>query len=423
MTRRMLLFSATPALALQVERSRTGVGPLKIVKVEAFVLRSPGGNVAPESVAQMAPLGAMTGGAGLWNRLDHASPSRSRGYTQAVLVKVTTNQGLTGWGECHAPEAPRVHQTIVTDLFGPVLTGQNALEVEPLWEKLYSTERLRGYSNGFYTEALAGCDIALWDLLGKFTGQPLYRLLGGRYRDRIPTYTSLGGATNAALQENARKALEQGFTMMKMGLSKGSGTNDISRVAAAAEAVKDKGQVLVDSLGAFKLYEAVKLGRELDRIGNIGWWEDALAPEDLSGYPELARALDTAVVAGEEVSNRFQARDMLLSKSVDIMNPDVCRAAGITETRRIAMLADAHGVLWSPHVSTGTALYVSASVNLAVATPNAVVMEGGATLGGPLGNALLREPLEWKPGWIAAPERPGLGVEFDERALAKVMAA
>ena len=423
MTRRFFFgLSALPVLAQQVERSRVGAGPLKITKVEAFVVRSPGGKVAPESVVEMPPVGAMTGGVGLWNRLDHASPSRSRGQTQAVLVKVTTNQGLTGWGECHAPEAPRVHRTIVTDLFGPVLTGQNALDVEPLWEKLYSTERLRGYSNGFYTEALAGCDIALWDILGKFTGQPLYRLLGGKYRDRIPTYTGLGGSSPQALKENALKAIEQGFAVMKMGLSKGAGTNDIERVAIAAAAVKGKGQILVDSLGAFKLFEAVKLGHELDRLGNIGWWEDALAPEDLSGYPQLAAAVDTAIVAGEEVCNRFQARDLLAAKSVDIMNPDVCRAGGITEMKRIATLADAYGVLWSPHISTGTALYVSASVNLAVATPNAVVMEGGSTLAGPLGNVLLREPLEWKPGWIAAPERPGLGVDFDEKELAKVIA-
>ena len=424
MTRRLFFsLSALPAVAQNVERARTGVGPLKISRVESFVVRTPGAKIAPESVVQMTPPGAMTGGVGLWNRLDHASPSRSRGQTQAVLVKVTTSQGLVGWGECHAPEAPRVHQTIISDLFGPVLTGQNALDVEPLWEKLYSTERLRGYSTGFYTEALAGCDIALWDILGKFTGQPLYRLLGGKYRDRIPTYTGLGGGSLIALQENARKALEQGFVVMKMGLSKGSGTNDIARVAAAAEAVKGKGQVLVDSLGAFKLYEAVQLGHELDRLGNIGWWEDALAPDDTEGYPKLAAAVDTAIVAGEEVCNRFQARDLLVSKSVDIMNPDVCRAGGITEMKRIATLADAHGVLWSPHISTGTALYVSASVNLAVATPNAVIMEGGSTLSGPLGNVLLREPLEWKPGWIAAPERPGLGVEFDEKALGKVIAS
>lgn len=414
--------TASPLLAQTVERARRGVGPLKITKVEALVIRTPGDNAAPETLAQMTPLGATAGGAGLWDRLDHASPSRTKGHTQAVLVRIATNQGLTGWGECHAPEAPRVHKAIVTDLFGPVLLGQNALEVEPLWEKLYSTERLRGYSTGFYTEAIAGVDLALWDLLGQFTGMPVYRLLGGKFRDRIPTYTGIGGRSVADLNNEALKALEEGFTVVKMSFSKGAGTNDIARVAAVSEAMKNKGQVLVDSLGAFKLYEAMKLGRELDRLGNVGWWEDALMPDDLSSYPKLADALDTAVCAGEELCNRFQFSDFLAAKSADIINPDVCRAGGITEVKRIATLADARGVMWSPHISTGTALYVAASMHLAAATPNLLISEGGRALQGPLGNDLLEQPLEWKPGWIGIPERPGLGVRFNANALAKVTA-
>jgi D-galactarolactone cycloisomerase len=206
-----------------------------------------------------------------------------------------------------------------------------------------------------------------------------------------------------------------------MGLSKGPGTNDLNRVSTVADAIKGKGQLLVDSLGAYKLYEAVKVGRELDRLGNIGWWEDALLPEDVSGYAKLAEALDTAVCAGEEVNNRYQFRDYFANKSVDIINPDVCRAGGISECRRIATLADVHGVLWSPHVSTGTALYMSASLHLAAATPNFVIMEGGSAHLGPLGNRLIKEPLEYSPGSAKVPDRPGLGIEFDERELKKVL--
>jgi D-galactarolactone cycloisomerase len=412
LTRRSMLMTLAGALPGRA------AGALKITKVEALVIRTPNTPVEPV----MPPIGAMTGGLGLANRIDHASPSRAPGHTQAVLVKVSTDQGLTGWGECHAPEAPRVHQTIVTDLFAPVLKGQNALEVEPLWEKLYSTERLRGYSTGFYTEALAGVDLALWDLLGKFSGQPVYRLLGGKFRDRIPTYAGLGGGSVEALRENALKLVGQGVTVMKMGLSKGGGTSDLGRVAAVSDALKGKGQVLVDSLGAYKLHEAVRIGRELDRLPNLGWWEDPLSPDDLEGYPKLAEALDTAICAGEELSNRFQFRDFLTTKSADILNPDVCRAGGITEVRRIAALADAHGVMWSPHISTGTALYVAASMHLAAATPNLIIAEGGGALAGPLGNALLRDAMAWGPGWIGVPERPGLGVEFEEKALARVTA-
>ncbi len=409
MLRRTFLFAAA-APALKIER------------VEAFVIRTPNVPVSEAELMAMYPQGALTGGTGLFNRLDFASPSRSGRFSQAVLVKVTAG-GIVGWGECHAPAAPRVHKTIVEDMLRPVLLGADSRDVEALWDRMYSTQRLRGYSTGFYTEAIAGVDLALWDILGKYMNQPLYRILGGKYRDKIPTYLGVGGSSIEALKESAAKAMSQGFAAVKMGLGKGAGTRDMARVAAVAETVKGKGQLLLDSLGAFKLHEAVTLGRELDRIGGIGWWEDALMPEDTISYPKLADAMDTAIVAGETLSNRFQFRDLFLAKSVDIVNPDVCRAGGITECRKIAILADAHSVLWSPHVSTGTAPYMSASIHLAAATPNCVIMEGGNKHEGPMGNALLKEPLEYFPGYAKPSDRPGLGVEFDEKALAKIIVA
>ncbi len=395
-------------------------GPLKITKVEAFVIRTPNTAATNEDLMTMYPRGAMTGGVGLFNRLDHASPSRSKQFAQAVLMWGRVG-GITGWGECHAPAAPRVHQTAVTDMLAPVIQGEDARDVEALWDRMYSTQRLRGYSSGFYTEAIAGVDLALWDILGKYTGQPLYRLLGGKYRDRIPTYLGLGGSSIAALKENTAKALEQGFTTVKMGLGKGAGTRDMARVQAVVDVIKGKGQLLLDSLGAFKLHEAVVLGRELDRMGSIGWWEDALMPEDTISYPHLAAALDVPIVAGETLSNRFQFRDLFMNKAVDMINPDVCRAGGVTECRKIAILADAHSVLWSPHVSMGTAPYMSASVHLAVATPNCVIMEGGNKNLGPMGNELLKEPLEYTPGYAVVNDRPGLGVEFDEGKLERII--
>ena len=403
-------------------RHRTGLGPVKIRSVEALVVRTPADALRPEHVVEMQPLGTMTGAEGLWDRLDISSPSRSRGHTQAVLVRVRTSQGITGWGECHAPEAPRAHATLIADLFAPLVLGQDALEVEPLWERMYSTERLRGYSTGIFTEALAGIDLALWDILGQFAGLPVYRLLGGKFRASAPTYTFLDAVSPNAIADEAAAAVEEGFRVVKMGLAKFPGTRDLERVRAVAAAMKGKGHVLVDSLGAYRFHEAVAVGRELDRIGGIGWWEDPLLPDDLAGYPKLAEALDTPICAGEELCNRFQFRELLVSRAADIINPDVCRAGGITEIRRIAAMAEAHGVMWSPHVSTGTALYVAASTHAAVSTSNLLIMEGGRLLNGPLGNRLLQDPIVWKPGSITPPERPGLGVSFSERELKKVIA-
>jgi L-alanine-DL-glutamate epimerase-like enolase superfamily enzyme len=325
-----------------------------------------------------------------------------------------------------------VHQQILRDLFAPVLVGQDARQVEPLWERLYSTERVRGYSTGSHVEAIAGVDMALWDLLGKYAGVPVYQLLGGKYRDQITTYATFSGTyqgrgdnSPAAVAARATAMVERGFTVIKMALRQGPGSEDFSRLAAVAQSLKGKGQLLVDALGAFKLHEAILVGKELDALGNIGWFEDALLPEEMLNYPVLAKRLDVALCAGEALSNRFQFRDLLASRGVDVVNPDLGRAGGITESRRIAWLADVFGVLWAPHVSTGSAPYMAASAHLALATPNAVMMEvyDGLKHEGPLGNALLTEPLEMGPGFARAAARPGLGVEFDPVALAKVTVA
>lgn len=401
-------------LGLAVAQAARGIPRLTITKVEPVVLRSPNRGQKAESLIDAPAMGGQTGGPGLANRLDHASPVRYFGTQQAVLVKITTDQGLYGWGECHAPGSPRVHAAIITDLFAPVLVGQDARQVEPLWERMYSTNRTRGYSTGFVTEALAGCDLALWDLLGKFVNQPVWQLLGGKFRERIPTYTSTGSV------EQAMQAFELGFTAVKMSFGKGTTTRDLDRVRAVSKAIGAKGQLLLDSLGAFKLSEASVLGRELDALGNIGWWEDPLLPEEIAGFAALAAQCTTPICAGEELCNRFQFRDYFAAQACDIVNPDICRAGGITECRRIAALADANGILWSPHVSTGTALYMSASTQLAAATSNSVILEGGRAHEGPFGNVLVRDPLVYTPGFAQVPDRPGLGVEFIEKELEKV---
>ena len=260
-------------------------------------------------------------------------------------------------------------------------------------------------------------DLALWDLLGKYVEQPLYRVSGRQ----VPRFDpDLRGARR---QDSRRPAAQRsrGVGARILGRQDGpeQGFGHIGHRTRSRRvgAVGSDGQLLVDSLGAYKVHEARSVGAQLDELPNIGWWEDALLPEDIGGYAELNAALKTPICAGEEVSNRYQFRDLFAARAVDIINPDVCRAGGVTECRKIAVLADVHGVLWSPHVSTGTALYLAASTHLAVHTPNAVIMEGGTLLERPFGNDLLREPLEWRPGEAHVPERPGIGVEFDERKL------
>ncbi|HEY0874802.1 MAG TPA: mandelate racemase/muconate lactonizing enzyme family protein [Vicinamibacterales bacterium] len=411
----------------KVQQAVRGTSPLRITAVEPIVIRAPKGEGPPAGPVVLGDVGATTGGKGLWNRLDHASPSRTPGVEQATLVKITTDQGLIGWGECHAPVAPTMQAQIIRDLFGPLLVGQDARQVEALWQRLYQSERVRGYSTGAHIEAIAGIDLALWDILGKFANAPLYQLLGGAYRDTIPTYATFSGTyvgrdKSSAVVDAAKKMAASGFTVLKLALRRGPDSDEFAMVKEIAAAIAPDAQVAVDALGAFHLNEAVRMGRELDRIGNIAWFEDALLPDDLPKYPELARSVDTAICTGEMLSTRYQFRDLLIDRGADIVNPDVGRAGGITECRRIAWIADVFGALWSPHVSTGTAPYMAASIHMAVSSPNCAMMEvyDGNKQDGPLGNRLLQEPLEIGPGFAKVPERPGLGVSFDEQALAAI---
>jgi L-alanine-DL-glutamate epimerase-like enolase superfamily enzyme len=395
--------------------------PLKIVKIETIIIRyPPDRDQGPEAFVEMTPMGTTTGGIGLWNRLERSETVRQRGHQQTLLVKITTDQGITGWGEAHALVAPMACKHLISDLFAPILLGQDARDIEPIWEKMYSTQKLRGYGSGEWIRAMAGIDIALWDIAGKSAGVPLYRLLGGKFRDRVLTYAAVGGGSVDNLRENAQRLLSQGHTVMKMSFGKGGpGTYGVNRIVTVAEVLKGKGQVLVDSLGAFTLSEATRLGREIDEIGNVGWWEDVLVPEDVDGYARLAQTLDVPICAGEQYSNRYQFRDLMRARAADIINPDVARI-GITDMKRIAFLADIHDVLFSPHQGMGGAPYRAASIHLSASVPNFVVLEGGDAAGGPLVNPILKNPLVYKDGHAEIPNLPGLGIDFDEKALAAI---
>ena len=406
---------------LHAAESKIGV-PLQITEVEALILRDPPERKPEDQFVSMTPLGATTGGVGLWNRLERAETVRQGGYRQTLLVKVTTDQGIVGWGESHAVMTPRVVKTVLMDMFRPILLGQDARRIEAIWEKMYSTQRLRGYGTGYFMRAMAGVDIALWDIVGRAAGMPVYQLLGGKFRDSIPTYQGVGGGPPEEVRENSMALLERGFPNQKMSLAKGRGeqARDVNRVLAAAEVLAGKGQILVDSLAGYTLAEATRVGRTLDEIENLGWWEDVLMPEDYGAYAILADRMDTPICAGEQYSNRFQFRDLLERRACDIVNPDTSRV-GITETKRIAIMADAYNILFAPHSSMGSAPYRASAIHLCAATPNAVILEGGESYMRAFGNAILKVPLPYKPGSVEVPDRPGLGFEFDEKALSRLV--
>jgi len=391
----------------------TGIEAIPVRGVRDYVTSA--GLKTPESETIPLKTRALTSGYGS-RRHVCAYP---RGY-QSTLVRVHTDAGISGIGESHSPLAPQVSAAIVEHVLAPALIGQDPREIDVLWERMYSTMRLRGHSTGFMTEAISGVDIALWDILGKAVGLPVYMLLGGAFHTRLKAYASgVPGATIAEQVANARRFVEQdGFTACKMSIGRKDLEVEIAAVAAVAEALGDDAHLLVDAHGAYDATTALKLGRQMQELG-VYWLEDPLPPEDHTGYKMLSGALDLAIAAGETECNRYQFRDRLAERAVDILLPDICRAGGISETRKIAMLADCYNTPWAAHVSMGTPVHVAASLHLGAATPNFLICEC-PTHQNPLGNHLLRAPILCQDGFFELPQGPGLGIELVEEELDKV---
>lgn len=188
-----------------------------------------------------------------------------------------------------------------------------------------------------------------------------------------------------------------------------------------SDTIGDRGQLLVDAHGGFDLKDAIRFAQFLENLGNVEWFEDALLPENHEGYRELTQSTPLRIAVGETDCNRYVVRDRLLNKECDLLLPDVCRAGGISETLGIAQLADVFGISWASHVSTSTAIHLMAGLHIAAATPNCFISEyPSGFANGPFGNCLLQAPLSLANGHITLTEKPGLGIDLNEDAIAQL---
>jgi len=405
---------------------------VRIVSVHAYAVKAANPGPTYWGSATWGKAGANVGAAapagrpGLWDRFP--APGRMQPvYSPTIdttLVKLVTDTGLVGWGEAKAPVAPEVAQRIIEGLLADLVVGADPFDVEVLWERMYASMRLRGHSSGFLLEAISGVDIALWDLIGKATGQPIHKLLGGAYRERIKVYASGVPATRHGpgtpqwehMLATARGLVERGFLGLKMGIGMGVET-DVRCVEAVREAVGPDVAIFTDAAGNYDVSQSILLGRELERLG-VGFLEAPLPHEFFDGYAAVAQAL-AIPVANDVLANRFQLLEYLKRGGLDVAQPDVCRAGGITELKRMVVLTDAFGVACTPHVSIGSAVHFAASLHVAAATPNLVPMEYWVGQN-PLGDAILKRPvLQVVDGHVAVPAGPGLGIDIDEEKLAR----
>lgn len=337
-----------------------------------------------------------------------------------TLIRVTTPSGLVGWGSCFTSGA-LVEAALA--LLRPYLIGQSALEPERVSETLLQSTFWQG-RGGTVAHAISGIDIALWDLLGKATGQPTARLLGGCYRDRIKPYASILFAEPPVLRQRLEAVLYRGFKAVKIGWSGFGRVNsayDRLLVKTARETVGDSVEIFVDAGGSEQFWPhgykwALETSKMLADFG-VGWFEEALPPDDIDGFCRLREHAPLPITTGEVLVRRQSFLPWIERGAVDILQPDTTKCGGLSEARRIAWAAYDHNIGFVSH-GWNTAVGLAADLALAAALPTARYVEyitPAAYI-----DQLVTTP--WRlddEGFLLIPTTPGLGIEIDEDALAR----
>jgi len=339
----------------------------------------------------------------------------------ATLVRIRTDNGLEGIGEAHGLHAPELTATMVARLFRPILMGRNPLDTGVLWELLYGMQRGNGHTRGYALMAQAGVDMALWDLKGKFFGQPVWQLLGGAYRTAIPVYAS----PVPFLPEPAESAahacafVEEGFAAVKLKVGRGV-AQDVAHLAAVREALGPSVRVMLDANCAYDVRTALELAKRAAPYDPY-WLEEPLPPEDIDGLAFVRREAGIRIATGECEHSAFGVRDLLTRQAVDVIQPNIARAGGITEAQRIATVAHLFGIPVAPH-GVGSAVAIAAALHWMAATPNFLIYEYNRFLN-PIREEILRQPLRLQEGCLRVPEGPGLGIEVDPAAVERYCVA
>ncbi|MBN1676165.1 MAG: mandelate racemase/muconate lactonizing enzyme family protein [Kiritimatiellae bacterium] len=341
---------------------------------------------------------------------------------RVCLVKVTAQGGAFGWGEGYGP-AGVVRAGI--DFLAPLLLGRDPLEQETLWQAMF--RRSFDFARqGVLLGALSALDVALWDLKGKLLDQPVSVLLGGRKRESVRAYaTGLYfrecADLPAALAAEAAAHRAAGFDAVKMKVGLGV-EHDHANVRAVREALGPNAALMIDANHAFSGVEAADLARRAAPHG-IAWFEEPLSPDDCDGYAELRRKTAIPIAAGECEARRAGFLRLFNGRCVDIAQPDICAAGGLTETKKIADMAYTFGVELAPHC-WGTGIAMAAALHL---LGNLDVVPGRLEERDPwlefdrtensLRDELTQPAFRAQNGRVAVPDRPGLGIEVDQGAL------
>ncbi|MGB1891152.1 MAG: mandelate racemase/muconate lactonizing enzyme family protein [Candidatus Latescibacterota bacterium] len=336
------------------------------------------------------------------------------------LVEVITDEGVVGLGSVYT-SAKLVEGAL--GILRPMLIGESAIEPVRVCENLHQSTFWQG-RGGSITHAISGIDIALWDIFGKVTGQPISRLLGGRYRDKVKPYGSLLMIEPEHLPPRLEDAVQRGFKAIKMGwgpFGRVSAAMDEAIVKTARETVGPDVELMVDAGGSDRYWphgykwalETAKMLKEYD----ITWFEEALRPDDLQGYIKLTEHAPLPITSCEVITRRQAFMPWIEQRAVDFIQPDVTKVGGISEEYRIAMHAYDHSILFVPH-GWNTAVGLAADLQLVAAVPTAPWVE--YITPAPYIEDLVEEPFTLdEEGQLTIPESPGLGVQWNDEGVEK----
>lgn len=359
------------------------------------------------------------------------------GYSQqyydkrsAHLVEVTTDEGVTGWGECFGPgNVALANKAIVETVIQPLVIGMDPLDRDVIWHKVYNLLRDHG-QKGMPLQSLSGVDIALWDIAGKIAGLPVSQMIGGRHREDVPVYgygmmlrPEPFETLRSRFVDEAAAIRDAGFAATKMKVGLGP-KEDLALAAAVREGVGPTFRFMVDANHCYTTSDALYVGHGLEEL-EAYWFEEPVAPEDLDGYRELRAQLKINISGGEAEFNRWGWRSLLEARALDIAQPEVCALGGISEYLRVLALCHAHFTPVINHV-WGSAVAVATNLQLLAAMPP---LPGGLhpwepmlefdTTDNKFRDNLLQEPLNIQQqvkdnnGRVKIPTGPGIGVTPD----------
>lgn len=336
---------------------------------------------------------------------------------ESMLVIIEADNGLVGYGEAQACIAPDIVNALIETLLVPNLIGGDPRHPAVLRDKMYDLMRERGHDGGYLSDAIAACDIALWDLAAKAAGVPLYQMLGGAYRNSLPCYVSgVPAPTPEAQLEKIAEWVDKGFTRFKLSLAP-TIEDHVDTVRGIREQFGSKVLLMIDAHWAFTVHQAIQLDRALSPY-DIYWIECPLTPENAANQAQLPKRFHAAHAAGEEYRTRYHFLDRLSRHAIDIAQPDIGRT-GITEGCRIAALCMAHDVPVTYHLGAGLGVYTAATLHVAAATQNLDFMEfqpSQINAASPYYSPVT-QPAN---GAYPLPQGPGIGVTPDIKALEKI---